>query len=273
MKNLEKWMARDRAKVATDAKASSDDPSSMAEGELIDELKEGALTFDCVPIEMRTPQVCLAAVQQNGYAIRFLTEAQRSPEVCLAAVRHDGRAIEHLTEAQRTPEICLAAVSGWGDAIRFLTEAQRSPEVCLAAVQQFGDAIQHLTEAQRSPEVCLTAVSRWGPAIQHLTEAQRTPEICLAAVKEWGFAIQYLTDAQPSPEVCLAAVQQDTAVMRDLSAADCAQPLISDWIEANWKDVVKLLGRDKAREVAQAILDARQADAEGAQAGYERPKG
>lgn len=49
----------------------------------------------------RTPEVCMAAVQQNGYAVQYLTDAQRTPEVCLAAVQQDGYAVEHLTDAQR----------------------------------------------------------------------------------------------------------------------------------------------------------------------------
>ena len=70
-------------------------------------------------------QRCLAAVQQGGYAIQYLTDAQRTPEVCLAAVQQGGYAIQCLTDVQRTPEVCLAAVQQNGHAIQYLTDAQR----------------------------------------------------------------------------------------------------------------------------------------------------
>ena len=213
---LQEWLASEQVRLATNSETRlQPEPTEVW---LIDAHNRGA------SIEMRTPEICLAAVQRDGHAIVYLTEVQRSPEVCLAAVQQDGYAILHLTDAQR------------------------SPEVCLAAVQQFGNAIEHLTDAQRSPEVCLAAVQQNGNAILHLTEAQGRPEVCLAAVQQNGYAIEHLTEAQ------------------------CAQPLISDWIDEHWEQVAKLLGRDKAREVAQAILDARQADAEGAQAGHERAR-
>ena len=94
------------------------------------------------------PEVCLAAVKQDGYVIEYLTDAQRTPDVCLAAVHENGYVIEYLTEAQRTPEVCLAAVQRYGVAIYYLSESQRTPEVCLAAFQQHDQIIQLLTPDQ-----------------------------------------------------------------------------------------------------------------------------
>ena len=36
----------------------------------------------------QTPEICLAAVNQNGMALVFVKE--QTPEICLAAVREDG---------------------------------------------------------------------------------------------------------------------------------------------------------------------------------------
>jgi hypothetical protein len=94
----------------------------------------------------------------------------------------------------------------------------------------------------------------------------------IAAVRRLGDAILHLTDALRSPEVCLAAVQQVGPAIERLTPTQCAQPLISHWIEANWDACIEILGRDRAREVAQAILAARQADAEGAQPTYEQAR-
>ena len=39
---------------------------------------------------------------------------ESSPDICLAAVQRDGIAIKDLTDAQRTPAVCLAAVKKKG---------------------------------------------------------------------------------------------------------------------------------------------------------------
>ena len=52
-------------------------------------------------IERITAEVCLAAVQQNGGAIQYMTDDQRTAEVCLAAVQQNGGAIWHLTDDQK----------------------------------------------------------------------------------------------------------------------------------------------------------------------------
>jgi hypothetical protein len=43
---------------------------------------------------------------ENGYSLRFLTEEQRTPEVCLAAIQEEPAAIAYLTDEQRTLEVC-----------------------------------------------------------------------------------------------------------------------------------------------------------------------
>lgn len=88
--------------------------------------------------EQLSPEVCLAAVSQCGYAIVFLSNEHRSVDVCLAAVTQDATAIRHLTNEQRSPQVCLAAVKECGYLIGDVDPAMRTPEMCLAAVKSAG---------------------------------------------------------------------------------------------------------------------------------------
>ena len=106
----------------------------------------------------------LAAVQKDGYAIQYLTEARRTPDVCMAAVQQDGYAIQYLTEAQRTPELCLAAVQQDGYAIQYLTARD---------VSQPGEAGDHLREV---------ILSLWEDAQSALPSAKRQ-ELAAALLK------------------------------------------------------------------------------------------
>ena len=60
----------------------------------------------CDMSKNKTPELCLAAVQQNGQALKHVKE--QTPELCLAAVQQNGLVLKHVKE--QTPELCMAAV-------------------------------------------------------------------------------------------------------------------------------------------------------------------
>jgi hypothetical protein len=47
-----------------------------------------------VPRELRSEAVCLAAVKEDGFALRYVPEELKSEELCLAAVRQNGDALQ-----------------------------------------------------------------------------------------------------------------------------------------------------------------------------------
>jgi tetratricopeptide (TPR) repeat protein len=158
---------------------------------------------------LKTPEICLTAVQQDGMALEYVPVALRTAEVCLAAVKQNGKALEYVPVVLRTAEICLAAVQQDGKALEYLPEAFRTAEISLTAVQQDGKALEYVPEALQTPEICLTAVQQYGLALRHVPEALQTPEICLAAVRQWNLAITIVPEALRTPEICLAAMQRD----------------------------------------------------------------
>ena len=79
-------------------------------------------------IKEQTPELCLAAVQQNEQALEYVKV--QTPELCLAAVQQNGYALEYVKV--QTSEICLAAVQQNGYALHFVKE--QTPELGLAAV-------------------------------------------------------------------------------------------------------------------------------------------
>jgi hypothetical protein len=74
------------------------------------------------------PEICMAAVQRNGYTIKFVKD--QTPEICLAAVKQNGQALEYVKK--QTPEICLAAVQKCGMALEFVKK--QTLEICTAAI-------------------------------------------------------------------------------------------------------------------------------------------
>ncbi len=158
-----------------------------------------------------TEAMCLAAVQQDGIGIEFLSDEQRTPAVCLAAVLQNIAAIFPMTAKQRTEPVCVAAVQRDCDALYALSDGQRTEPVCLAAVQRDCDALYALSDGQRTEPVCLAAVQQNGQVIERLTAKQRTPAVCLAAVQQDAYAIYHMTAKQRTEAVCLAAKHRTEA--------------------------------------------------------------
>jgi len=52
-------------------------------------------------------------------------EELKTPELCLAAVQNYGGTLEHVPEALKTPELCRAAVQNESLAIRYVPEAHK----------------------------------------------------------------------------------------------------------------------------------------------------
>jgi len=82
------------------------------------------------------PELCLAAAQQNGYAIQFVPDDKKSLEVCLGAVRQNGCALRDVPDNKKSLKVCLAAVRQNGLAFEFVPDKKRSLKVCLAAFRQ-----------------------------------------------------------------------------------------------------------------------------------------
>ena len=87
---------------------------------------------------MKSPEVQIAAVKQNGWAIDFIKNP--SPEVQMAAVKQNGEAIRCIENP--SPEVQMAAVNQDGEAIIHIKNP--SPEMQLVAVKQNGGAIRFI---------------------------------------------------------------------------------------------------------------------------------
>jgi histidinol phosphatase-like PHP family hydrolase len=115
-------------------------------------------------------EVVLAAVEQNGLALEFASDALKNdPLVVLAAVEQNGRALEFASDAlKNNRRIVLAAVELNFWAFQFASDALTNDrEVVLAAVKQDGWALAFASDALKNDrDVVLAAVEQNGWTIQ-----------------------------------------------------------------------------------------------------------
>ena len=151
-----------------------------------------------------TPEIMMAAVKQNGYALEYIKDNPKlTPEIMMAAVTRDGHALEYIKDDPRlTPEIMMAAVKQRGNAIRYIA----------------GNAVQYIKDNPKlTPEIMMAAVEQDGNAIRYIKDNPKlTSEIMMAAVKQNDKSIQYIKDdPRLTPEMMAAAVKQrDNAIQK-----------------------------------------------------------
>jgi len=78
-----------------------------------------------LPDELKTEEICLAAVQQNGKTLEFVPGALKTEALCLAAVQQDGVAIKFVPNELITEELCIAAVRNVSYALEYVPDALR----------------------------------------------------------------------------------------------------------------------------------------------------
>lgn len=69
---------------------------------------------------MKTPEICLTAVQYNGNALRFIPDSLKTPELCLEALEavqgyksyqfYISGTLRYIPDNLKTIEVCLEAV-------------------------------------------------------------------------------------------------------------------------------------------------------------------
>lgn len=172
-------------------------------------VQQNGFALEYVPESLKTWEVCFAAAKESQHALAFVQEELKTSDFCLAAVQRHGRALEFVPEKLKTPELYFNAVQSNGSALEFVPEVLITPEISLAAVQSNGYALKYIPTGLLTAEICSAAVQQCGRALEYMPEALKTAEVCLAAVKMDGTALEYVPESLKTWEVCFAAVKAD----------------------------------------------------------------
>ena len=200
---------------------------------------------------MEHREFVLEAIRLRGTALEHAPLFQADREVVLAAVEQDGFALRYAAaELLSDAEIVLAAVrrDGWALSVA-APELLANRDIVLAAVQQDGWALRYVpAEIATDRDIVLAAVKQNGNALKYAEWAQDDREIALAAVQQDGDAIKYVAlSIRFEPEIVQAHLRQkDEKLMQralDLlkdekqphaKSRQCLSTEYVDWDEANW---------------------------------------
>eukprot|EP00439_Symbiodinium_sp_Y106_P083240 s377_g23.t1 len=142
----------------------------------------------CLSLAEEALQKCrefaLTLADRNGMVLKYCTAFQDDPEVCMAAVKQDGFALQYASAVLRKSKaVVLAAVGRDGLALEFAAaELRQDKEVALAALEQDAFSMDFVADSlKRDRDFLLFAVSVNGRVLERLEEdLQRDQEIVLA---------------------------------------------------------------------------------------------
>lgn len=150
----------------------------------------------------RNPDIVLAAVKQNGIALRVADPLlQKDRDIVLAAVKRNGYALEFADGSLKEDrDIVLAAVKESGESLQFADlTLKKDREIVLAAVKQNGCSLRYAdlqyTDAEtlkKDREIVLAAVKQNGEALRYADQRwTKDREIVLLAVDSWARSLEF----------------------------------------------------------------------------------
>ncbi|MEM9028140.1 MAG: DUF4116 domain-containing protein [Pseudomonadota bacterium] len=171
-------------------------PEAISEEVCLAAVQQNGWALQYVPAELRTLEICRAAMQQYPDAYRFVPESLRRPEFTELAVAEDGKNLRYVPLEQRTKDLCIQAVSNdtFTDALNATPSTHLGPDLYLRAVQSNGWNLKRIPVAARSRDVCLAAVNDSLGAAEHIPEPLRTELLAEGAIPPKREAQEVLED-------------------------------------------------------------------------------
>ena len=152
-------------------------------------------------------QMCLEAVQQEGYSLMYFDPSLReSDEIVLAAVSRRGNALSFASPRQKKDrDIVYAAVTNCGLALDYADDSwKRDFDLVSLAVGNHGMALRYADpELQDCEEIVKIAVQNNGYAIRSASERLRdNRKLAISAISTYADAYNYVSPRlQTDPEI------------------------------------------------------------------------
>jgi hypothetical protein len=195
--------------------------------------------FGRIPAEMRTSDVCKAAISSCTHKLREIPKNWRTPEICLAAVINDGcgESLQHVpniadlyemdpfTEscavdtANKFMELCLTAVRASSENFCRIPKVLRTHEICMAALESLEKETAILYRDVKTVDALLEVINLYGPMtagtrmyildILSFNENLRTVEVYMALLRQHGIIMRDIPRQFYTAELCAIGVAND----------------------------------------------------------------
>jgi hypothetical protein len=117
-----------------------------------------------IPVNLRTYQVCLAAVQADSGSFKYVPEEHITYELCLAATKQHSFGLDEIPKDYFTEELCLALVEHSAVDFKIIPKDKLTERVCLLAISHgsryAGTILENVPHELITQEMCNKAVAK-----------------------------------------------------------------------------------------------------------------
>lgn len=187
------------------------------------------LVLEVVPGELRTPQICRAALKAVDSADYKILPYIPYPDICLEGLKKFGMSFvdkfeifASIAPEVMTGELALHGVGMDASCLSLVPVELRTEAVCLRAVSGDGILLHEVPEELRTERVCEAAVSSNYLALEYVPKHLKTDRLCGMALERDPLAIRFFNPEQLTPEVCNRALARadDLRVLRYIPFED-----------------------------------------------------
>lgn len=165
-----------------------------------------------VPRTYLTEELCINALIQFGWVLKFIPKNFRTDKILRTAVIKDGTAIQYIPEEERTYSLCLAAVINNGWTLKFVPKKYRTKKIYEEAVISFGNSLEYVPQQYITEKLCTQAVYSSGSALRYVPKKYRSKKLCLRAIKNHEGIFHSIPEEYKTPEFCQMAVHLNDKV-------------------------------------------------------------
>lgn len=160
-----------------------------------------------VPRIYLTEELCLNAIDQFGWVIKFIPENLRTEKILKASVLKDGTALQFILEEKKTYDICLTAVTNSGWSLKFVPEKFKNREIYEKATISYGSNLEVVPQEYLTKKLCTQAVYSIGYALKYVPKKYITKKLCLRALRKYEEIFHIIPNEYKTPEFCQMVVQ------------------------------------------------------------------
>lgn len=188
-----------------------------------------------IPKTIQNEEICKAAVKQNGFALKHVSKKILNQELCSIAVRQNGFALSDVPEKMITKELCVMAVSKTGKAIRYVPKQFLDANLYKKAVESDPLALEEIPSNRKNKTICMFAIAKNPFAIEFVPPRFRTEEVCMNAVRRNGKVLKCIPEDKRTKEICLTAIENEPMALEFVPDSLKTKTLVKGLLEKDWK--------------------------------------
>lgn len=166
-------------------------------------MKRNGLVLAAVPGELRTPQICRAALKAVDSADYKILPYIPYPDICTEGLKKFGMSFvdkfeifASIAPEVMTGELALHGVGMDASCLSLVPVELRTEAVCLRAVSGDGILLHEVPEELRTERVCEAAVSSNYLALEYVPKHLKTDRLCGMALERDPLAIRFFNPEQ-----------------------------------------------------------------------------